>query len=341
MRVARQTSQGQACLEEGPFGKRDIRRDVPKKEEYHEFGNAFDKGDLSLEDFDPGKIVSLWDIMTTIDLGKVLENLTTLRGMVIVDRPMPLYLPVQEYQILKDRIDFVCSAMETLGLPVLSKKARKLRQIIYVQAEEADIKKMPKEMLEQFPVSRLWMLFRYAVQNSWRSLAIDLKKGFPEELSSRIVMVLPVDKTTYFLHTEEIFSDIVRNSFSSATYEMDEASRCFALGRNTACVFHLMRIMETGLNAVGSPFGVSVTNNWHSTLKDIENAIKERNIRQTPDWRAEEPFYAEAVTHFRMVKDAWRNHTMHINKRYDEERAKDILNSVAAFMRHLATRLHE
>jgi len=102
-----------------------------------------------------------------------------------------------------------------------------------------------------------------------------------------------------------------------------------------------MRIMEVGLNVLGAVFGISVVKNWHTAITDIENEIVFWSRNPSPGWKAAKPFYAEAATHFRWVKDAWRNHTMHIKERYDEQRAQDIFNGVSAFMRHLATKLHE
>ena len=39
------------------------------------------------------------------------------------------------------------------------------------------------------------------------------------------------------------------------------------------------------------------------------------------------------------VKNAWRNPTMHIEKRYDQDEATLILKSVEAFMRRMSTKL--
>jgi hypothetical protein len=38
--------------------------------------------------------------------------------------------------------------------------------------------------------------------------------------------------------------------------DADEAGKCFAVGRYTACVFHLMRIMERCVQKMGRDLGV-------------------------------------------------------------------------------------
>ncbi|HST51346.1 MAG TPA: hypothetical protein VLJ61_04985 [Pyrinomonadaceae bacterium] len=47
------------------------------------------------------------------------------------------------------------------------------------------------------------------------------------------------------------FGQKVADRFPSASYDIAEASKCFALERNTACVMHLMRAAEVGLKAYG------------------------------------------------------------------------------------------
>jgi hypothetical protein len=45
--------------------------------------------------------------------------------------------------------------------------------------------------------------------------------------------------------------------------------------------------------------------------------------------------YAQAAP-FGVLKDAWRNHTMHSRVAYDEEEAEHIFGNVKMFMRKLA-----
>jgi hypothetical protein len=290
--------------------------------------------------FQPISIISLWEIMETINLGQVLRAIEGMVGMISLN-VTTVYVTIESQSDLRQKADIVCAAMEKLGFPVLLDKAYRLRQIIQNEAVECKAEQVDQGMRQAFPKANIFMAFNLDALGSYKKLILEIKKGFAEELTHRLVMVLPVGRMNYFDSSEAIFSTAVRDNFLAAEHDMKEAGKCFALGRYTACVFHLMRVMEAGMNALGKPLGVSVVKNWQTTLRDIEIEIKNRNVNPTPDWKLDEPFYAEAATHFRMVKDAWRTHTMHIKERYDEERAQDIFNSVSAFMRHLATRLHE
>lgn len=59
------------------------------------------------------------------------------------------------------------------------------------------------------------------------------------------------------------------------------------------------------------------------------------------DHKEQKEFYAQAVSHFGILKDAWRNHTMHVRGIYTEEQAELIFNNVKSFMQKLSTKLSE
>jgi choline kinase len=60
-------------------------------------------------------------------------------------------------------------------------------------------------------------------------------------------------------------------------------------------------------------------------------------VKRTQD----EQFYSEAAFSFDIVKRAWRNPTMHVDKSYSAERAEEILTALKSFMVHLSTKIHE
>jgi hypothetical protein len=135
----------------------------------------------------------------------------------------------------------------------------------------------------------------------------------------------------------------VHTRFPTITEEISEAGKCLALRRSTACVMHLMRILEVGLHSLADEMNVPFENkNWGTIIDQVEKRIREMSsATHGADWKKDQQFYSEAAAHFRILKDAWRNHAMHVHERYSEERAEAIFNSVRAFMQHLATKLYD
>lgn len=135
------------------------------------------------------------------------------------------------------------------------------------------------------------------------------------------------------------FGESVEYAFPSAMFDIAEAGKCMALARWTAAVMHLMRATEVGLNALSKHFEIEVGQNWNTALDQIEKSLKE--LRRRSHGAEQEQWASEAAIHFRLVKNAWRNHAMHAHIQYDEERAKSIYQCTADFLKQLSINLRE
>ena len=164
-----------------------------------------------------------------------------------------------------------------------------------------------------------------------------------DEASAISVFRISSDKVKYY--DERVpMGDSVSDSFPSTAFDAVETYRCFALNRNTACVFHLMRIMEIGLCTFADRFNVSSDHtNWHNIIESIEKAVREmaNNPNRPVDWKDQQEFFSQSASHFMVMKDAWRNYTAHRRGKYTDEEAETLLINVRGFMQKLATRLHE
>ena len=266
------------------------------------------------------RVVSPWDMLRfhadkfveILNLLKTAENLMASPQAVLSD-PSLLQHWDKEVQLLKEQLD-------ELGLRVSAKMAHRVHiGLTHVNRESPD---------------------------GW---AMMIKK-YCEELRARVADELE-GKAIYFvsdrvdlLSDEPLFGDEVDGAFPSAQYDIAEAGRCLALSRSTACVGHLMRALEVVLASLANALGLSLTtDNWNTILNDIEKEIRSRTkATHGPAWKdRDEPFFAGAATHFRLVKNAWRNHAAHGRVKYTEQEAEDIYGSVRAFMRHLSERLSE
>lgn len=162
-----------------------------------------------------------------------------------------------------------------------------------------------------------------------------------DALNRKHLMILdkPVSDLLYLRHA---FGEEVSRSFPSSEPEISDAGSCIALGQYTAAVCHLMRALEPALTALAAEFGVDFRANWNSALDDTEKSIRSRdNANKRPNWDAEKDFYIDAATHFFHVKNAWRNYTMHLRRRYSRDEALEVYHDVRRFMQKIATKLHE
>lgn len=201
-----------------------------------------------------------------------------------------------------------------------------------------------------------------------RQQAEALSELIDSELDNVIFGFIPTEKTKYH-NNRFLFGEDVYKNFPSARDEIKEAGNCYALGLNTACVFHLMRAVEVVLKRMivamkaqkyltkpdkKSPTGkiqVSVDVCDQDTLiKALRSALKDLESGKSisAKKKATHAFYSGAVNTFCEFKDAYRNPISHGNKVADENRklykegeTSDIMKSVRHFMTHLAKRIKE
>jgi hypothetical protein len=167
----------------------------------------------------------------------------------------------------------------------------------------------------------------------------ELTGRIADELSLIVFLRVLPDRAWYYNEPLTRWEAALRK-FPSIGFDVEEASKCFALNRYTACVFHAMRILEIGLTALGHHYKVSTDRaNWHEIITAIEKKVRALGPNDGANWRDEQQFGSEACTEFRHFKDAWRNHAMHVRQTFDDERSRAIYEHVRAFMAHLATRL--
>lgn len=120
------------------------------------------------------------------------------------------------------------------------------------------------------------------------------------------------------------------------TEDIEEAQKCLALGRYTACVFHLMRVMERGVHTVVTQLGVTIsgkdgrTRTWRSIATDLAEKVKRMPHGE------ERIKWASIASMLHHVNDAWRNPTNHPKSTYTETQAHEIFGAVRGFMRRLA-----
>jgi hypothetical protein len=140
------------------------------------------------------------------------------------------------------------------------------------------------------------------------------------EMNAHLFMYVEPSKA-HLYSQPELFGGDVAKAFSSSSSDIDEAGKCLALNRTTACVYHLMRILENGLYALGVDLEIErLQVNWHNAIEQIEKAIGDFDKKQLSsnaaesekiEWRLKKQFYSEAAAHFMYIKEAWRNRTAH------------------------------
>jgi len=157
-----------------------------------------------------------------------------------------------------------------------------------------------------------------------------LLDGITAEFKSKLFYYVPNALANYY--QENPFSRDIADNFTDAIRDMMEAGKCFALGRYTASVFHLMRVTEHGNEKIRKEYEIAEVKNWSQFLSKLrmyahaQSGDREKKIM---------------VIHQRVVglKDAFRDNTMHFISDYNQEEAQAVFSAVRNYMEIVTKKL--
>jgi len=138
---------------------------------------------------------------------------------------------------------------------------------------------------------------------------------------------------------DEPFGPDVTLKFPLAAEDIAEAAKCLALQRSTACVFHLMRVMEIALRALAVKLKVTSIDpnveNWNKITDHVNKALNTLPAKTAAEHSRKAKMGA-VIAHLNSVRVAWRNEVMHPKQSYSREEAHTIFAAVRVFMIDLA-----
>ncbi len=265
----------------------------------------------------PYRLVSLWDMLPF--LAYDFCRASSIIGQLYSQVQSGIHPTQESWSMIAGELGMLERACEPLGLASTLAQIRRLKPIFVDGARSVVYAELARDIME-------------------------VQTRLTDDLQARMLFILQPEYAGYYQDTLNQFASSVDAAFPSATYDVSESGKCYALRRSTACVFHLMRVLEVGLSVFANKFGVpSDHTNWHNIIEGIEKAVRSMasDLNKPADWKEQQEFYSQAASHFMILKDAWRNYTAHKRGKYTEEEAQIIFLNVRAFMQKLSTRLHE
>lgn len=142
-----------------------------------------------------------------------------------------------------------------------------------------------------------------------------------------------------FYRQDDLFGADVSAKFPDVQYDIIEAGNCYAFGRSTACVFHLMRVMERGVQTLGGMVNIQFaeTKDWGDILRLFKLEIEKQTIDRPLHGKDHEVVqWNQLHAYLTTVKNGWRNRVMHPHDKYTLDEAEDLIGHVKSFMKTLA-----
>jgi hypothetical protein len=165
-----------------------------------------------------------------------------------------------------------------------------------------------------------------------------------EELKNLLFLFVPQHRAKYY---ELILPSIVTVAFPVAAQEIAAAGNCVAAAVYTASVFHSMRAVEIGIQAMARALNVTFPYplelaEWGKIVGEIEPKINDLKAGPRSTQRDEDlKFYSEAASQFRHFNNGWRIRAAHARAMYEEHQAIAVFDHTISFFQTLAIRLKE
>jgi hypothetical protein len=170
-------------------------------------------------------------------------------------------------------------------------------------------------------------------------LSKELWGRLADETEETLFLCVEPSDAAYY-NEANLFGPTVVDLFPSAAYDIEEAGKCIALARGTACVFHLMRVTEAGLMAIAQRIGLKdVKPSWKVVIDAINKDLKNEAKYKPTEMKSEQELLSHIAAQMHAVKIAWRNDVMHLEDKYTEEEALGIFNATKGLMIYLAENL--
>lgn len=173
----------------------------------------------------------------------------------------------------------------------------------------------------------------------------DLGNRLKEEIQHPVVLIIPAE-------TRRLYDDptrewrVVTDRYSTPQFLEDvyEAGRCLATDRFTACVFHLMRIVEAAVLDLQWILGKEDPKaHFGSVVQKLEQLTQKARYEELPETvKPHIPFLRNILPQFHAVKDSWRNRVAHVGARilptdgYTEESTRAVYSATLELMRKLS-----
>lgn len=164
----------------------------------------------------------------------------------------------------------------------------------------------------------------------------ELKNRLFDELCERQFFYVQPERAKYYTDPM-LFGKDVNDRYPIAIDDIEDAGKSLALGQGTACVLHTMRVVEVGLRSLGKALNIPYAPSWESYLKQISTNIAAKHNNKTTKWKSDEKFYRDLSGDLLTIKQAWRNPTMHVDRKYSVDEAEQIFLAARAFMTRLAS----
>jgi hypothetical protein len=173
---------------------------------------------------------------------------------------------------------------------------------------------------------------------------MEVQRRLEDELEQRVFLQVSPQRAAFFDNPRKGWEETIA-SLSIIADDVEEMSKCFALSRYPACVFHSMQVVEHGVIELGNILRVKDHKpGWVATTQELKRILRKPH-EQRSQWEKDHYSFLEQINAtVEALMTAWRHKIDHVAGRLavlpgevNPDTAEDIMSATRAFMRRLAS----
>jgi hypothetical protein len=177
------------------------------------------------------------------------------------------------------------------------------------------------------------------------SMLRELRERVEDDFHSIVFVNLTEPESELYEHPDREWQEVIRR-FHKVHHDVEECSKCFALARYGAAVFHVMLIAEFGVIQVAGLFGVAGDKPGWGALERLQK-INDKNWKDKSLLEQKHSKFLENLLPLAFaMKESWRHKMDHVANKiewmdtdFSPEVAGEIISATRGFMRRLASDL--
>jgi hypothetical protein len=173
----------------------------------------------------------------------------------------------------------------------------------------------------------------------------ELRERIEDDFHKVVFVSLSSDESKMYDDPDKGWEEIV-GRFSRIRHDVEECSKCFALARYGAAIFHVLLVAEYGVIKVAELFNVAGDRPGWGALDRLQRIDSKKYTEKTPLEQQHADFLKSLLPLAFSMKDSWRHKISHVDNKlewmdtdFSPEVAGEIVSATRGFMRRLATEL--
>jgi hypothetical protein len=177
------------------------------------------------------------------------------------------------------------------------------------------------------------------------SMLRELRERMEDDMHIVVFLCLSQDESALYDDPGKDW-DAVIGRFHKMRHDIEESSKCFALARYSAAIFHVLLVAEFGIIKVAELFGAAGDRPGWGALDRLQRINDKKWNDKTPLEQEHAEFLKNLLPLAFAIKDSWRHKISHVDNKlewmdtdFSPQVAGEIISATRGFMRRLAADL--